>query len=176
MTRQSGSGMTLGSMPVADQIQSLVGRGMRIPDQDFAIRCLNHIGYYRLATYWWPFVSGSSPTASFRSDTSFSQVMAIYMFDQRLRALLLEALSYIEISVRNQWSRQLVQTSMRGEYAHLDLGLFDSAHYNENLRELERNYIQARRLGGTDLWKRSHLGLSAHNVVRKSVEVVCKFG
>ena len=142
--------MSPSSLPVGDQIQSLIDRGMGIPDQDYAVRCLNHIGYHRLASYWWPFQHSSSPTARFRSDTVFDQVMTRYMFDQRLRSLLLEALSYVEISVRNQWSRQLVQRSGIGEYAHLDQGLFDPAFYVDNMKELERNYNQVRSRGGKD--------------------------
>ena len=157
MTYQPGPQLALSSLPVGDQLQSLIGRGMEIPDEGYVARCLNHIGYHRLASYWWPFQQDSALTAPFRPSTVFSQVMVLYMFDQRLRSLLLEALSYVEISVRNQWSRQLVQRSSRGEYAHLDSGLFDPAYYSDNVEELKRNYNQVRRKAspdfqGADIW------------------------
>ena len=132
----------------ADQIKALTDRGMAVTDVDFAARCLTHIGYHRLISYWLPFQSGSGATASFHPGTSFRQVMTRYMFDQRLRSLLLEALSYVEISVRNQWSRHVEQSSSRGEFAHLDANLFDPTYYNDNLRELRRNYDQVRGQGG----------------------------
>ena len=150
MAYQPGSQPSLGSLLVGDQIQSLIDRGMEITDQGFAVRCLNHIGYHRLASYWWPFQQSSSQTASFRPGTVFDQVMTRYMFDQRLRSLLLEALSYVEISVRNQWSRELVQRSSRGEYAHLDPGLFDPVYYSDNLQELKANYDRVRGQKGPD--------------------------
>lgn len=134
---------------IADQIKSLVDRGMAVPDVDFAARCLAHIGYHRLISYWLPFQSGSSAAAPFHSGTSFNRVMTRYMFDQRLRSLLLEALSYVEISVRNQWSLHVAQRSSKGEFAHLDASLFDPRYYNDNLQELRRNYDQARGQGGT---------------------------
>ena len=131
-------------MSTADQIQDLIDRGMAVADTDFAARCLTHIGYHRLASYWRPFQIGRAPSPPFRQDATFSRVMARYMFDQRLRSLLLEALSYIEISVRNQWSHQLVLHSTRHEFAHLDSGLFNPEFYTDNLQELEKNYNQIR--------------------------------
>ncbi len=133
----------------ADQIQSLINRGMAVPDADFAARCLTHIGDYRLRSYWFPFQASRARIASFRPGASFNQVMTLYMFDQRLRSLLLEALSYVEISVRNQWSRHVAQSSSKGEFAHLDASLFDPKYYAGNLQELERNYNQVRGHGST---------------------------
>ena len=57
---------------------------------------------------------------------------------------MLEALSYIEISVRNQWSHQLVLHPTTHEFAHLDFGLYNPKFYTDNLQELEKNYNQIR--------------------------------
>ena len=127
---------------MADQIRGLTDRGMAVPDVAFAARCLTHIGYRRLSAYGMPLQSSREPTARFRPGTSFDQVIMLYMFDQRLRSLLLEALSYVEISVRNQWSHHVVQSSSKGEFAHLDAILFDTRYYSSNVQELERNYNQ----------------------------------
>ncbi len=125
-------------------MKALIERGMAVPDADFAARCLTHIGFHRLMEYSWPFQTEPNPDALFRRCASFDQVMTLYTFDQRFRSLLLEALSYVEISIRNQWSRQLVQTSVKGEYAHLDDGLFNPSYYRSNLQGLERNYNRFR--------------------------------
>ena len=145
MTHQPEANRAYVPVSTADQIQSLVERGMIVPDAGLAARCLAHIGDYRLRSYWFPFQSSRGRNAPFRQGTSFSQVMALYMFDQRLRSLLLEALSHIEISVRNQWSRHAAQLSSKGEFAHLDASLFDPKYYAGNLHELERNYNQVHR-------------------------------
>lgn len=134
----------------AAQVQDLINRGMTVEDPDYAVRCLTHIGYHRLANYWWPF-QVRPQSATFRKEATFDLVMARYMFDQRLRSLLLEALSYIEISVRNQWSRHLVSHSGRGEFAHLDSRLFDERFYADNLREMEQNYKRIRGRNGPAL-------------------------
>ena len=134
---------------IVGQIQDLLARGMAVSDADFAARCLAHIGYHRLMHYWAPFQAGPNPTAHFQPGASFSRVMTRYMFDQRLRSLLLEALSYVEISVRNQWSLHVVQNSSKGEFAHLDASLFDSKYHADNLQELERDYNRVRKQGRT---------------------------
>lgn len=74
--------------------------------------------------------------------------MSRYAFDQRFRSLLLEALSYIEVSVRNQWSYHLVQSSAGGEFAHMDARLFNPRYYGGNLQELARSYDTVRGRGG----------------------------
>ena len=144
MARQLVRPSTLIPTSTDDQIQDLVDRGMAVPDRDFAARCLTHVGYHRLVSYWRPFQVAETTDAKFHQDTRFSHVMACYMFDQRLRSLLLEALSYVEISVRNQWSQKLVLRSAKREFAHLDSALFKPKFYSSNLQELERNYNQIR--------------------------------
>ena len=135
---------------IADQIAHLVGRGMEIPDRDVAERCLNHIGFHRLRAYWNPLetdeLTASGPR--FQHGTSFNSVMYRYLFDQRLRSLLLEAFSYIETSVKAQWAYQLVNVSGHGEFAHLDTNLFHTQYHSANLRELLRTYQQVANLGG----------------------------
>lgn len=147
MTYPPAAASAPGPGPIAGQLQDLLARGMEMPDADFAVRCLAHIGYHRLMHYWSPFQSGPNPTARFQPGASFGRVMTRYVFDQRLRSLLLEALSYVEISVRNQWSLHVVQISSKGEFAHLDASLFDSKYYADNLRELERDYNRVRKQG-----------------------------
>ena len=66
--------------------------------------------------------------------------MSRYMFDHRLRSMLLEAFSYIEISIRAQWSHQLAHSFGHGDFAHQDTNLFNSKYHNDNLKELERGY------------------------------------
>ena len=61
------------------------------------------------------------------------------MFDQRLKSHLLEAFSYIEISIRTQWAYQLSYGFGHGEYAHRNAVLFNRFHA-DNLDDLQRSY------------------------------------
>ena len=94
---------------VAAQIQYLSAHGMNFSDIERAKRTLNHIGFHRLSSYWQPFKlpPGNGSEALFKEGTYFNAVVTRYLFDQRLRSLLLEAFSFIEISVRTHWAYQL---------------------------------------------------------------------
>jgi len=91
-------------LTTAQQIDRLQSRGMGISDIEKAERYLSHIGYYRLSAYWFPcrktHESGRKRKDQFNSSTQFSDVVDLYVFDKRLRLLLLDAIERVEISVR----------------------------------------------------------------------------
>ena len=130
---------------VVDQIQYLSAQGMNFPDIEGAKRTLNHIGFHRLSSYWKPFEMppGTCSGALFKDGTSFSAVVTRYLFDQRLRSLLLEAFSFIEVSVRTHWAYQLAYGFQHGEFAHQKETLFNQEYHQANLQELQRTYRQS---------------------------------
>lgn len=84
-------------------------RGMIIPDAAKAARCLERIGYYRLSGYWHPMRQSQrgGPNGNqniigenFRTGTTFSQVADLYVFDKRLRLLILDAIERIEVGLK----------------------------------------------------------------------------
>ena len=101
-----------------EQIQLLAGRGMVIDDLARARRKLQEVGYYRLSGFWYPcrkfledadgrrIVSSVGENVLRRADafcegTTFNKVFALYLFDKRLRLLLLDALERVEICLRS---------------------------------------------------------------------------
>ena len=127
----------------SDQVQNLVDRGMTISDRDLAERTLTHVGFQRLGSYWQPFESNtpSSHGLLFISGTRFRVILSRYLFDQRLRSHLMEAFSFIEVSIRTQWAHQLANGFRHGDYAHQKATLFNR-HHASNLAELQRSYEQ----------------------------------
>ena len=153
MTSQPAPGLSAhANASVPDQIQYLVNHGMSVPDRANAARCLNHIGFLRLSTYWTPFTLPGNPGSgiTFANGSSFNAVMSRYMFDHRLRSVLLEAFSYIEISIRTQWAHQLAHFFGHGDFAHQDANLFNPKYHNNNLKELERSYRQVDQTPGVN--------------------------
>ena len=82
-------------------------RGMDIPDAAKAARCLERMGYYRLSGYWYPMRKSNMATdgttvveQDFRPGTTFSQVADLYVFDKKLRLLMLDAIERIEIGLK----------------------------------------------------------------------------
>ena len=108
------------------QADLLVARGMACPDLDEVRRYLGAIGYYRLSAYWLsmetPATGDQVRSKAFKPGVSFSDVLAIYVFDRKLRMLVMEAIERIEIHVRSTWTNQM--TLAHGPHAHLDPSLF----------------------------------------------------
>lgn len=87
----------------AKQLEILESRGMDISDTDKAIRYLSNIGYYRLSGYWRAFQVINAEGQfqdEFVNQTSFTNILDLYVFDKRLRLLLLDAIERFEIALR----------------------------------------------------------------------------
>ncbi len=99
-------------LSVPDQIALLKSRGMVISDEAAATACLRRIGYYRLSGYWYPWRLSTAPNPpsqptlavhdEFRPGTELRQVVELYVFDKRLRLLVLDGIERIEVALRTE--------------------------------------------------------------------------
>ena len=113
----------------SELIAILKERGMVIRDEDRAIRKLSQIGYYRLSGYWHPcrkpILEQNGDSAlnkitnvperedNFFEGTKFDDIIKLYLFDKKLRLLLLDAIERIEIHIRSVIAHEL------GKFDHL---------------------------------------------------------
>ena len=100
-----------------DLVALLESRGMVIPDKARAERKLAQIGYYRLSGFWYPcrqikkdavgqYVidpASGNPVRddTFQPGTNFHDILDLYLFDKKLRQLMLDAIERIEIHARS---------------------------------------------------------------------------
>ncbi|MCF6768575.1 Abi family protein [Thiotrichales bacterium 19S11-10] len=103
-----------------EQVDLLKKRGMIITDEAKAKRYLSNIGYYRLSGYWHQYrniTKNNVLEQTFVDNTHFQDILDLYIFDKKLRLLLLDAIERVEVA-------------LRVDISHL-LGSFDpSAHIN----------------------------------------------
>jgi abortive infection bacteriophage resistance protein len=101
----------------SELVALLVSRGMQIEDEARAARKLAQVGYYRLSGFWFPCKAFRRDTSGQvvlspvthkpeRSDdfvpmTRFDAVFELYLFDKKLRQLMLDAIERIEVNVRS---------------------------------------------------------------------------
>jgi abortive infection bacteriophage resistance protein len=111
-----------------DQLEQLIQRGMIVTDRAKALHYLERIGYYRLSGYWYPFRERSGVycplTATngkkfkrgntnrlvlddFKTGASFQNAVELYVFDKKMRLLVMDALERIEIGLRVDISHSL---------------------------------------------------------------------
>lgn len=113
----------------SEQLELLKSRGMLVTDEAAALSYLERIGYYRLSAYWYPFrvfkldqdptskVLRTARTDQFEAATHFVDAVELYLFDKKLRLLVMDALERIEVALRVDIAYLLGQ---RNTFAHLD--------------------------------------------------------
>ncbi|MDJ1464121.1 Abi family protein [Nitratireductor sp. GZWM139] len=111
-------------LSVADQIARIEGRGMAVADHALATRSLYHISYYRLRAYWLPFEVDAPADGEhkFKDGVCFDDVLELYVFDRRLRLLIMDAIERIEVSLRGGWAHHLAMKY--GAHGYLDPTLY----------------------------------------------------
>lgn len=82
-----------------EQLELLKKRGLAVTDDRIAIKYLKNIGYYRLSGYWHPFIDPNEKDR-FISGTKFEEAVDLYVFDKKLRLLVLDAIERIEVAIR----------------------------------------------------------------------------
>lgn len=95
----------------------LESRGMVVGDKSRVERKLAQVGYYRLSGYWYtcreikkdanndylinPKTNTPEREDTFQANTHFNDVFELYLFDKRLRLLILDAIERVEIYIRS---------------------------------------------------------------------------
>jgi abortive infection bacteriophage resistance protein len=105
---QGGYFLSSGKLPYAkppisilQQLSLLQSRGMEIADADQAHHYLKFVGYYRLSGYFRFYGDPADEKGErFVPGTTFQAVLDLYVFDRKIRVLLLDALERIEVAAR----------------------------------------------------------------------------
>ena len=109
-----------------DRIRHLRSKGLIVTRPNVAARKIDSIGYERLRIY---FLSRrDQPDKTFRSGTTYNEILQIYECDARLRELAFKAVGRFEIAFRNTLSEALssrfgshpyyIQTAFKTAMAH----------------------------------------------------------
>lgn len=91
----------------------LKNRGMIIKNEEYAKRKLSQVGYYRLSGFWFSSrktLSDGNNTKfvdEFLPNTSFDDIYKLYLFDKKLRLLMLDVIERLEVSIRSIIAHEL---------------------------------------------------------------------
>lgn len=96
------------------QLDLLRQRGLTVRDPDRALRWLRSVSYYRLSAYFLPFKDGEQ----FRSEADFNDIAGLYIFDRKLRLLVLDAIERIEVAIRTSVTYEIGHAY--GTFGHTD--------------------------------------------------------
>lgn len=128
-------------LPVVGQLALLKQRGLVITDDAKCTDFLHRVGYYRLSGYWHPMrktrvdpaTGAISYLDDFRPDSQCAALIDLYVFDKKLRMLMLDAIERLEVGLRVEMA---LLVSQRDPWAHRK-----SAHVHPQfVRQLKRNH------------------------------------
>lgn len=133
---------------LSEQVEKLRTRGLNISDPEKAKRQLELIGYYRLSSYLF-FLEEKNHDGcrshKFKQGASFDDAMRFYVFDQKLRLLVMEAIERIEVSLRSSWAHKF--SELHGPHPHMDWTLFENFdEYQQSLSLLIHDVAPSRTL------------------------------
>ncbi|WP_196237311.1 Abi family protein [Bradyrhizobium elkanii] len=117
-------------LSIPAQRELLSGRGLLVEDEAHVEHYLNFIGYFRLSGYLRFFVDPTDPAnEKFVDGTKFQNALDLYVFDRKLRVLLLDALERIEISIKSTMNN--VGATTEGAMWLSDAKNFDRGRHTE---------------------------------------------
>lgn len=121
-----------------EQIQILKAKGLVIEDTKDAKNFLERTNYYRLSAFGEPFRENGK--GQFLPGTTFNQIRYVYMFDQKIRAILFEMVEDIEFELRTQIA--YYHGNKYGAEGYLDVANFGKQHDEKSFNHHLKNIIR----------------------------------
>ena len=116
-------------------VAQLIERKLLIEQPEKVKTYLSHIGYYRLSGYMHPFLKRDG-TKEFQEGSHFSKVLDSYLFDKKLRQVLLDMCERIEISIKTNLCN--IMALKHGPHWYLDGSHFRKYdHYQHFIHDVE---------------------------------------
>ena len=120
------------ALSLSDQLEFLRNQGLLISDESRVERYLTFVGLHRLMKYASPFME--SGDGRFRSDTSFYEILELYIFDRKLRLLVLDGIERVEVAFRSVISNEM--SVAYGPHWYMDDRNFKNQDNSSILKEI----------------------------------------
>lgn len=123
-------------LTIEQQLQVLIRRGLVIKNPHRVRHYLRFIGYYRLSGYFRSFQVPGHPDHIFKKHTTFDSILQLYIFDRKLRLLVMDAVERIEVAVRATISNTM--SEKHGAHWYLKSELFKTNfNHDDFLKKVE---------------------------------------
>ncbi len=132
------------SLTIPAQIERLANRGMIIANRDEVASFPECISYYQLRACWRPFEferdDNRPGKLAFREGLDFNTIRTLYIFDRKLRLLLLNGIEMIEVAIRSLWTNPLA--GKYGLHGYLEFAYYSkSSRHVADLNSLKEEYF-----------------------------------
>lgn len=127
---------------ITDQISKLRSRGMSV-DNATAKYYLSSISFQRLEAYIVPLKRIETSNNKDLADLNFDDVISLYKFDRKLRLIFLNAVEWIEVSLRTQWSLYMTKNDNDFEYLN-EKNYHNKGKFENDIKRLLSEYMRAK--------------------------------
>jgi len=122
---------------IDQQLELLTKQGLIVKNPKRVLHYLRFIGYHRLSGYFRTFQLQNTSEHIFKKGTTFDSIISLYIFDRKLRLLVMDAVERIEVAVRTTISSTMCETY--GHHWYLKPMLFKSNfNYQDLMKTIER--------------------------------------
>ena len=130
------------ALSVEQQLELLKQRGLRVANDDRAVRFLEVVTLFRLSPYMRPFQE-SDPEHTFKPGSTLGAVVEIYRFDGSLRRITMDAIERVEVAIRAAISNHMCPKY--GPDWIADASVFSSSYSHSDLLRPLRDQLNKER-------------------------------
>ena len=121
---------------IDQQLELLVKQGLLVKNPKRVLHYLRFIGYHRLSGYFRTFQLQNTSEHIFKKGTTFDSIISLYIFDRKLRLLVMDAVERIEVAIRTTISSTMCEKY--GPHWYLKPMLFKSSfNYKDLIKTIE---------------------------------------
>jgi abortive infection bacteriophage resistance protein len=125
-------------LTIDQQIELLKQKKLIIPDEEYAKYWLSHVSYYRLKHYTFSF-KDINDNHNFIPNTTFDQVLQLYLFDRKLKLVIFDGLETIEVAIKTMLSNTLSQAY--GAHWYMEQTMFsEKFEYEKFIKTIEDEF------------------------------------
>ena len=119
------------ALTIDQQLELLIKQGLVVKNPKRVLHYLRFIGYHRLSGYFRTFQIQNTSEHIFKKGTTFDSIISLYIFDRKLRLLVMDAVERIEVAVRTTISYTMCEKY--GPHWYLKPMLFKSNFNHKDL-------------------------------------------
>ena len=144
------------ALSIEEQLDLLTSRGLIIKDRKLASQYLQFISYYRLSGYASQFeILLANGEKRYHQEASFDQILDCYVFDRKLRLLVIDAIERIEVAVRTVITNEMALKY--GAHWYLNRELFlKKFNHSELIQTIQKETLYKAQDGSIQHKKREH--------------------
>lgn len=133
-----------------EQTELLKSRNLTVSNESFCSKKLQHINYYRLSAYFYPFYEDAN---RFKDGVKFEEILQLYYFDKEFRNLIFYSIEKIEVYLRTQLAHAISQRA--GAFGYSDVLMFhDQVKHQEIMNTIKSETSRSKEIFVNEYFKK----------------------